>query len=263
MNGQVIGLDHLGVAVKDPRERLTLWADLLGLPLEKVEDVASEGVRTWFLEVGGSHVELLEPLGENSPITKHLEKRGEGIAHMALRVDSIEAMLARLASKGIQPLPPGVRTGAGGAKVAFLHPKDTGGILLELCEREHAEEYDEDFDDEFDDDEPFGPGTVAVLYLRDPRERIFGVIRQLDPVGVALEGVDLDMWDQWIAQWTRGEEGPLAPSLQFFPLARLEKILADGDGPEVPSFTRQFEERTGHPLAEAFGFDLDDEDETA
>lgn len=273
MAGQILGLDHLGVASKDPKARMGLWADLLGLPLEKVEDVESEGVRTWFLDMGGGHLELLEPTSENSPIAKHIEKRGEGIAHLALRVDGMDALLARLAAKGIVSLPPGVRTGAGGAKVCFLHPKETGGVLLELRERDdlgHPDLDDEDvfdagsFDDDDDDmDEPFGEGTIAVLYLREPKERLFGVIHQLDSVGIAFEGVDLDSFESWVNQWTRGEDGPIAPSLQFFPMHRLEKAQADSDLADLPSFTRRFEDRTGHALAEAFGLDIDEDDDEA
>lgn len=281
MRGVVTGLDHIGVAVRDPRQRLPFWVDLLGMELERTEDVPSEGVRTWFIDLGeGTHIELLEPTGETSPIAKHIEKRGEGIAHIALRVDDLDAVVARLASRGVSPLPPGVRPGAGGAKVAFLHPKDAGGVLVELSEhpalhdaswlraRDAAErdaypgggadDEDEEHAAAMDDDEPpFGPGTVAVLYLRDPRERLFGVVRQLDEVGCALEGIDLDTWEPWVSQWARGEEGPITPSLLFFPLARVEKILADGDTADLPSFTRRFEERTGRPLAEAFGFEIE------
>lgn len=271
MNGNVLGLDHLGVACKDPKERCTLWADLLGLPLERIEDVKSEGVRTWFLDMGGGHIELLEPTSDESPIARHIEKRGEGIAHMALRVDDLDAILARLARRGIEPLPPGVRPGAGGTKVAFLHPKATGGVLLELCEHgaggahgtlEEVEHWGgDDEDDGYEIEEPFGAGTIAVLYLREPRSQVFGVLRQLDPVGVGIEGVDLESWDSWVSQWARGEEGPLTPSLAFYPLARVEKVVADSDTPDLPSFTRRFEERTGRPLAEAFGMSLEEPNE--
>jgi methylmalonyl-CoA/ethylmalonyl-CoA epimerase len=260
MKGHVLGLDHLGVACRDPKERCILWADLLGLPLERIEDVKTEGVRTWFLDMGGGHLELLEPTSDESPVAKQIEKRGEGIAHMALRVDDIDAVLARLAARGIEPLPPGIRPGAGGAKVAFLHPKATGGVLLELCEREQDEAFAE-FEDDDEFEEPFGPGTIGIAYLREPREVVFGVVRQLDPVGIAMEGLDVQAWESWVGQWARGNDGPVAPSLQFFPLARLEKILADADTPDLPSFTRRFEERTGRALAEAFGMAIEEPNE--
>ncbi len=90
-----------------------------------------------------------------------------------------------------------------------------------------------------------------MLYVREPRARMIGAVRSLDGVGVALLGLDLDAWEDWVAQWARREQGPLTPSLQFFPLARVEKLQADDDAPDLPSFGRQFAERTGVPLLEA------------
>lgn len=250
MSGRILGLDHLGVAARDPKPRLQFWADLLGLPLEKAEVVAAEGVRTWFLSLGGGHLELLEPMGDDSTIAKHIEKRGEGLHHLSLRVDDLEAILARLQARGVEPLPPGVRSGAGGSRVAFFHPRDTGGVLLELSERAAAELAPET---ESVSAAPFAAGAPATVHLRDPRQRVFGVLRQLDAVGVAVYGLDLDSWEGWVGQWRRGEDGPLAPSLEFFPLSRVEKIAADNDTADLPSFERQFRERTGRSLREALG----------
>lgn len=238
--GHIIGIDHLGVAVRDPRARLTLWSDVLGLELERVEAVPSEGVRTWFIAVGGPHIELLEALGEDSPIAKALDKRGEGLHHVSLRVDDIEAVLARLRGRGIEPIGGGSRPGAGGCTVAFLHPRDTGGILLELSQHPASAA---------DPSAPFGVGSIVVAYLRDPRERLVGAVRVLDGTGLALDGLDLEAWDDWVGQRARGEDGPLSPSLQFFPAARLEKLLADRDEPNLPSLARRFAERTGEDLA--------------
>ncbi|MCU0225614.1 MAG: methylmalonyl-CoA epimerase [Acidobacteria bacterium] len=248
MKGKVLGLDHVGVAVRDPRQRLPLWAEVLGLPLDRAEAVPTEGVRTWFLDFGGGHIELLEPLSDDSPIARAIEKRGEGIHHLCLAVDDLEAALARLAARGIEPLGGGARPGAGGCTVAFLHPKDTGGVLLELSQRppgapaHGAAEVAA---------HPFAPGALAVLYAKDPRARMVGVIRALDAVGVTLAGLDLDAWEDWVAQWSRGERGPLTPSLQFYPIARVEKLQADEDAPDLPSFGRRFAERTGLALSEA------------
>lgn len=250
MKGKVLELEHVGIAVRDPRQRLPLWAEVLGLPLGRVEALPSEGVRTWFLDLGGSHIELLEPLAADSPIARAIEKRGEGLHHLSLAVDDIDAVLARLAARGIEPVGGGARPGAGGRTVAFLHPKDTGGVLLELSQRppcatgnavEPAGAH------------PFAAGTLAVLYANEPRSRMIGVVRALDAVGVALLGLDLAAWDDWVAQWVRGERGPLTPSLQFFPLARIEKLQADEDAPDLPSLGRQFAERTGFALTEALG----------
>ena len=114
MKGKVLGLDHVGVAVRDPRQRLPLWAEALGLPLDRAEAVPSEGVRTWFLDFGGGHIELLEPLSADSPIARAIEKRGEGLHHVCLAVDDLDAALARLAARGIEPVGGGSRPGAGG-----------------------------------------------------------------------------------------------------------------------------------------------------
>lgn len=243
MKGKILGLDHLGVAVRDPKARLVFWADILGLPLEKVETVATEQVRTWFLDLGGGHLELLEPLSADSNVAKAIEKRGEGIHHLSLRVDDMDAVLARLAARGLTPIGGGARPGAQGARVAFLHPKDTGGVLVELSQRPAcpAEETGK----------PFPAGAVVVLYLKEPRERFVGLLHSIDPAGVALDGIPLEAWEDWIAQWVKGEPGPLAPSWQFFPASRLEKLQLDRDAGELPSMSRQFAERTGKPLSAA------------
>jgi len=245
MKGRIVGLAHLGVAVKDPRARLVFWADLLGLPLAKVEAVPTEGVRTWFLDAGATHVELLEPLGEDSTIARHIERRGEGLHHLALAVDDLDAVLARLASREIAPIG-GVRVGAGGARVAFLHPRDAGGVLVELTECAESAEADAPSTG----GQAFQSGELVVVNLRDPRQQVVGVLRRLDGAGVAVEGLDVDSWDGWLSQHRRGEDGPVRPSLEFFPLARVEKVIADADSPELPSFRRRFEERTGKPLSE-------------
>jgi methylmalonyl-CoA epimerase len=244
MSGYVKRVEHLGIAVRDPRERLKLWANTLGLELEKVEAVESEGVRTWFLGAGNTHLELLEPLDESSPIAKALDKRGEGIHHLSLEVDDIERVLARLAQAGIEPIGEAPRSGAGGTLVAFLHPKQTGGVLLELTQRLRAEPR-----------EQHGPGGIprgelVVLYLQEPKARMIGLLEHLDAAGVVLEGFDLEGWDDLLAQHARGEGGPVGPSRQYFPIARVEKILVDRDTGDLPSLARQFETRASVSLKE-------------
>jgi len=177
MKGRVLGLDHVGIAVRDPRQRLPLWAEALGLPLDRAEVVPTEGVRTWLLDFGGGHIELLEPLSGDSPIARAIEKRGEGIHHLCLAVDDIEAALARLAARGIEAIGGGARPGAGGCRVAFLHPKDTGGVLLELSERPPGAKGNAV---ETADAHPFATGTLAVLYVKEPRARMIGAVRSLD-----------------------------------------------------------------------------------
>ncbi len=128
-------VDHIGVAVKSLEETLPFYTEVLRLPLLAIEEVESEKVKVAFLEVGETHIELLEPTSEESAIAKYIEKRGEGIHHIALGVGSIEDRLKELKEKGIRLIQEEPKIGAGGAKVAFLHPKATKGVLYELCER--------------------------------------------------------------------------------------------------------------------------------
>ncbi len=133
---KVLKIDHLGVAVNSIEEGKKFWTDVLGLKFEGAETVAEQKVTTGFFPVGESEVELLESTSPDGPIAKYLDKRGEGIQHIAFRVENIEAALEELKSKGVQLIDQQPRIGAGGAKIAFLHPKATRGVLVELCERE-------------------------------------------------------------------------------------------------------------------------------
>jgi methylmalonyl-CoA/ethylmalonyl-CoA epimerase len=132
---KVLKIDHLGIAVKSIDEGKTFWTDVLGLDFEGSETVAEQKVTTAFLPVGESEVELLESTAPDGPIAKYLEKKGEGIQHVAFRVEDIEGALEELKEKGIRLIDEKPRKGAGGAKIAFLHPKATNGVLVELCER--------------------------------------------------------------------------------------------------------------------------------
>lgn len=246
MKGKVLGLDHLGVAVRDPRARLSLWADALGLTLDHVEQVSTEGVRVWFLPLdqqsAGPRIELLEPSDPKAPFAQSLERRGEGLHHVCLRVDDIEAVLAKLAARGLQPIGGGSRAGAHGTRVAFLHPRDTGGVLLELAESVAAPTQLSDF----------AAGALAVVYLQSPRERLLAQLVAIDAVGLTFDGLELDAWDSWLTQVAHGENGPIRPSRQFVPMQRVEKLIADQDSPELPSLARQFRTRTQRDLAIVF-----------
>jgi methylmalonyl-CoA/ethylmalonyl-CoA epimerase len=132
---KLLKIDHLGIAVNSIEKGKNFWTDVLGLSLEGTETVEAQKVTTAFLPVGESEVELLESTAPDGPIAKFIEKKGEGIQHIAFRVDNIEAALAELKAKGIQLIDENPRLGAGGAKIAFLHPKATSGVLVELCER--------------------------------------------------------------------------------------------------------------------------------
>ena len=132
---KLIKIDHLGIAVNSIETARNLWEKVLGLPMEGTETVLTQKVTTAFLPVGESEVELLESTAPDGPIAKYIEKRGEGIQHVAFRVENIEEALEELKAKGIQLIDQAPRPGAGGARIAFLHPKSTSGVLVELCER--------------------------------------------------------------------------------------------------------------------------------
>ena len=132
---KVLKIDHLGISVNSIDEGKEFWRDILGLEFEGSETVESQKVTTAFFPVGESEVELLESTAPDGPIAKYLEKKGEGIQHIAFRVENIEDALNELKQKGVKLIDEKPRLGAGGAKIAFLHPKATRGVLVELCQR--------------------------------------------------------------------------------------------------------------------------------
>lgn len=127
-------IEHLGIAVKDLEASNALFAKLLGAPHYKVEEVASEGVKTAFFKSGPNKIELLEATNPDSPIAKFLEKKGEGIHHIAFAVEDIVSEIARLKEEGFTVLNETPKKGADNKLVAFLHPKGTNGVLVELCQ---------------------------------------------------------------------------------------------------------------------------------
>ena len=127
-------IDHVGIAVKNLEETIKVWEGL-GLKVDEIEEVPDQKVRTAIIHIGESRIELLEPTAEDSPIAKFIAKRGEGIHHIALGVENIEEHLKELKKKGYRLIDEKPRIGAGGAKIAFVHPKAVTGVLLELCER--------------------------------------------------------------------------------------------------------------------------------
>jgi methylmalonyl-CoA/ethylmalonyl-CoA epimerase len=127
-------IDHVGIAVSSIASALGFWRDALGLTAGEPEEVPSEGVRVVFLPMGESRLELLEALTPESPIARFIDKRGEGIHHICFRVADLESTLSALEQKGARPIAPRIRVGAGGRRIAFVHPGSTGGILLELKE---------------------------------------------------------------------------------------------------------------------------------
>jgi methylmalonyl-CoA/ethylmalonyl-CoA epimerase len=128
-------VDHIGIAVKDLEQVLPYYTETLGCPLMKVEEVEGQKVKVAFLDAGNIKIELLEPMNEDSPIHKFIEKKGEGIHHIAFGVEGIEERMEELRTNGVQLLSEEPKPGAGGAMVAFLHPKSSHGVLYELCEK--------------------------------------------------------------------------------------------------------------------------------
>lgn len=128
-------VDHIGIAVKDLDETLKFYENVLGIKAQGNEVIGEQKVRVAFLPIGDTEIELLESTEENGPISKFIEKKGEGIQHIAYKVDDIDKAIEEMKSKDIRMIDEKSRYGAGGAKIAFLHPKSTFGVLIELCER--------------------------------------------------------------------------------------------------------------------------------
>lgn len=133
---KVLKVDHIGIAVKSLDETLKFYQEMLGLELHGTEVVEEQKVKVAFLPVGDTEVELLESTDPEGPIAKFIEKKGEGIQHIAFKVPNIEEAIAELMGKGVKMIDEKPRYGAGGAKIAFCHPKSTNGVLVELSERE-------------------------------------------------------------------------------------------------------------------------------
>jgi methylmalonyl-CoA/ethylmalonyl-CoA epimerase len=127
-------IDHVGVAVEDLEEALAIYRDALAMPLVHRETVSEQGVEAALLDVGGSHIELLQPLGQETAVGKFLAKRGPGLHHVAYRVQSVEDTLATLAQAGMRLIDERPRTGIRGSRVAFIHPSSTGGVLTEIVQ---------------------------------------------------------------------------------------------------------------------------------
>ena len=132
---KIIGIEHIGIAVNDLDTTSSFWERVLGLPHTHTEDVEAEGVRTKIFDTGKGKIELLKSINNNSPIRKFLKKRGPGIHHVCLQVESINTAIKELKDLNIQVLSENPKIGAEGYKIFFIHPKSTGGVLVELAEK--------------------------------------------------------------------------------------------------------------------------------
>ena len=126
---------HIGIAVHKLEDAIPFYENAIGLTVEAIEEVESEGVKVAFLKVGETRIELLEPLHEDSAINGFLEKRGEGIHHVAFEIDDIDGRLEKLKNQGMRLVNEEAKDGAHNSRIAFIHPKESNGVLVELCEQ--------------------------------------------------------------------------------------------------------------------------------
>ena len=133
---KIKNIDHIGIAVRNIKEAGKFYRDILGLEIQDIEKVADQKVNVAFLPISDSELELLESTQSDGPVAKYIDSKGEGIQHIAFRVDNIEKALEELKAKGVRLIDEKPRKGAGGAWIAFIHPKETHGVLVEICERD-------------------------------------------------------------------------------------------------------------------------------
>jgi len=131
---RILGLDHLAIAVKDLAQALSFYRDILGFQVEGMEEVPSEGMKAAMVEKGGVTLELMEPTDPHGAISRFIAKRGGGLHHLTFRVEDIEEAVRECRQKGLALIEPAPRPGARGQRVAFLHPRSTGGVLIELSQ---------------------------------------------------------------------------------------------------------------------------------
>ena len=133
---KIIKIDHVAIATHNPSGFQELFEKLMGIPFDGVETVPNEGVNTYFYPVGGTSVELLEPLNADAGLVKFLQKRGAGLHHIAMLVEGLDDMVARLKQSGVQFTSETPTNGAHGKRIIFIHPKSAGGVLIELSEQQ-------------------------------------------------------------------------------------------------------------------------------
>jgi len=127
-------IDHIGIAVNSIDEQIPYYRDILGLKVEKVEEVKSEGVKVCFIKVGDTHIELLQAISDESPIKKFIDKNGQGVHHIAYSTDDVVKVVVDMKGKDFKLLNEQPKQGAGGKLICFVHPKSTFGVLTEICE---------------------------------------------------------------------------------------------------------------------------------
>ena len=130
-------INHIGIAVNSLDDALLFYRDNLGMTFKGIEEVAEQNVKVAMLQIGEAKIELLEPTSPDSPVARFLEKNGPGIHHLAYEVENIAQAIARLEQDGARMIDRAPRNGAHGTRIAFVHPKSSGGVLTELCQTDH------------------------------------------------------------------------------------------------------------------------------
>jgi methylmalonyl-CoA epimerase len=128
-------IDHIGIAVKSIDEQIPYYRDVLGLEIENIENIESEGVKVCFIRAGDVHIELLEPVRDDSPVKKFLDAKGQGFHHIAFESDDISGMMEKMKANNVQLLSDKPKQGAGGKLICFAHPKSTFSVLTEICQK--------------------------------------------------------------------------------------------------------------------------------
>jgi len=228
-------IDHIGIAVRSIASSARVYSGRIGMPFGAIETLPAEGIRVGFLGRGETRLELLEPIEENGTVARFLSKRGEGFHHLCLAVEDIEAALSALEGAGVRTVGEAPRSGAGGSRIAFLNPKDTGGVLIELSESPAQGEKIE-------------PGQTVLVYLCEPKERFWEVLRDIAPHGITVEGIDLSSFDSWTSSAVKGDRDAHATTA-LFPSHRIERILLDRPSGEAESLEERFRSRVGTSLA--------------
>ncbi len=236
-------LEHIGIAVREAAATAALYERLLGVAPYKVETVAREGVRTHFIDAGTAKLELLEALDKASPVAKFLDRRGEGLHHLAFEVEDIEATMTRLREVGFHPLADAPRPGADGKRIFFLHPKETGGVLVEFC-RSAALPLDTT-------EVPFDGGSLAVHTCGAPDAPALVVLfrasgaslRDLDPLLRRFE-MHFRVVAFDFAAHGGGSPDLLLAALEHLGCARAHLFAHAEDAPAVLRFARRHPERT-------------------
>jgi len=241
-------IDHLGIAVESLEKGLSLWHERLGVPPSHEETVVDQGVRTAFLPVGPVRLELLEPTGPDTPVGRFLARRGPGFHHVCFLVDDLGAALESLARNGVRLVDERPRPGAGGGRIAFLHPSSTDGLLVELKEAAVSRQPERGSASS----RP-GPGSLVLAFLHSPKERIWGALREVGADGVWIEGISLESFEDWAREVGRGGEPTLGPSVIFYPMSRVEKLMLDRGAAGQPSLADRFRELAGLTVEQLLG----------